>query len=81
MTNSCPQARYADEDVPTGLVPFEALARWLGIDCEPITRVIDRYEEEYQVDIRAVGRNLNDFGLGYLRRYLRGELPCLKLVS
>jgi hypothetical protein len=74
QTNSCPQARYADEDVPTGLVPFEALAGRLGIDHAPITRVIDRYEEETGADIRASGRNLSDFPLDYLRRYLRGDL-------
>jgi hypothetical protein len=81
MSNSCPQARYADEDVPTGLVPFEALARRLDIDCEPITRVIDLYANETGLDPRAAGRNLADFDLGYLRRYLLGERPCLKLAS
>jgi hypothetical protein len=72
--SSCPQARYADEDVPTGLVPFEALARRLGIACEPITRVIDLYSREKGTDPRAAGRDLRGFSLGYLRRHLRGEL-------
>jgi hypothetical protein len=81
MTNSFPQQRYADEDVATGLVPFEALADRLGIDCEPITRVIDLYERETGVDARATGRDLRDFDLDYLRQYLRGESRCLALVS
>ena len=81
MTNSFPQRRYADEDVATGLVPFEALADRLGIDCEPITRVIDLYERETGSDARATGRDLRDFDLDYLRQYLRGESRCLALVS
>src|SRR5262249_2044336 len=72
MKDSFPQARYADEDVATGLVPLEALARRLGIGCAPITRVIDRYGQEFGLDARARGRNLMGFGLGYLRRYLLG---------
>src|SRR5262249_52373884 len=70
MKDSFPQARYADEDVATGLVPLEALARRLGIDCAPITRVIDLYARQSGTDARATGRNLRDFDLGYLRHYL-----------
>lgn len=81
MKDSFPQARYADEDVATGLVPFEALAQRLGIACGPITRVIDQYALEFGVDARAAGRNLRDFDLDYLRRYLLGELRCLALAS
>jgi hypothetical protein len=81
QSNSFPQQRYADEDVATGLVPFEALAERLGIDCAPISRVIDRYERETGHDARAAGRNLRDFEMDYLRHYLRGESRCLALVS
>ncbi|HSQ55233.1 MAG TPA: NAD/NADP octopine/nopaline dehydrogenase family protein, partial [Gemmata sp.] len=81
MNNSCPQARYADEDVPTGLVPFEALARRLGIPCEPISRAIDIYNLENNCDVRSTGRNLKNFSLDYLRRYLIGELQWLALAS
>lgn len=81
MKDSFPQARYADEDVATGLVPFEALARRLGIDCDPITRVIDLYSQEIGSDARAAGRNLRDFSLDYLRQHLLGELRCLALAS
>lgn len=72
--NSFPQARYADEDVPTGLVPLEALAKRLGVGCEPITRVIDLYCQDSGIDARATGRNLREFGTSHLRRHLRGEL-------
>jgi hypothetical protein len=78
---SVPQERYAHEDVATGLVPFEALAQRLGLACEPITRVIDLYVKEFGTDARKTGRNLKDFDLEYLRRYLRGELGCIALVS
>ncbi|MGE3803762.1 MAG: NAD/NADP octopine/nopaline dehydrogenase family protein [Gemmataceae bacterium] len=81
MQDSFPQARYADEDIATGLVPLEALARRLGIDCAPITHVIDTYADLKRGDIRASGRNLNDFELDYLRSYLLGELECLLLAS
>jgi hypothetical protein len=81
MKDSFPQARYADEDIATGLVPLEALALRLGIACEPITRVIDLYAQQTGLDARATGRNLRDFDLGYLRRFLLGELEWLKLAS
>lgn len=78
MQNSCPQERYADEDVVTGLVPFEALAKRLGIGCEVISRTIDLYAEDRGIDARESGRNLRDFSIKYLRRYLLGELEWLK---
>ncbi|HMF17812.1 MAG TPA: NAD/NADP octopine/nopaline dehydrogenase family protein [Gemmataceae bacterium] len=80
MKDSFPQARYADEDVATGLVPLEALALRLGVDCAPMTHVIDLYAQQTGIDARAHGRNLRDFDLGYLRRYLLGELQCLKVA-
>lgn len=81
MQDSFPQPRYADEDIATGLVPFEALAQRLGIDCEPISQVIDRYSNENGFDVRARGRNLSDFDLDYLQSYLRGEQECLAHAS
>ena len=80
-SNSCPQARYADEDVATGLVPFEALAHRLGIDCAPISRVIDIYDRETHGNVRVTGRNLRGFTLDYLRSYMMGELQWLALAS
>ena len=81
MKDSFPQARYADEDIATGLVPLEALAQRLGIACAPITHVIDLYNAQHGRDARAVGRNLSDFELSYLRRYLLGKLEWLDLAS
>src|SRR5262249_10653819 len=81
MNNSCPQARYADEDIPAGLVPMEALANRLGIDCGPMTMVIDLHSRATGCDLRAAGRNLKSFDIDYLRRYLLGERQCVKLAS
>lgn len=78
--SSCPQSRYADEDVATGLVPLEALARRLGIACEPISRVIDLYSNEIGRDARGVGRNLDGFDREYLVRYLQGRTRWLAPV-
>lgn len=80
---SVPQARYADEDVPTGLVPFEALARRFGVACEAVSAIVDLYGRVAGRDPRASGRNLELFDTAYLRRYLVGaldariEVPCL----
>ncbi|MCB9644221.1 MAG: NAD/NADP octopine/nopaline dehydrogenase family protein [Myxococcales bacterium] len=71
---SYPQQRYADEDIPTGLVPLEALAKRLGVPHQPISMVIDRYQEITGNDLRATGRNLEAFDTQYLLRYLRGEV-------
>jgi hypothetical protein len=79
--NSCPQRRYADEDVATGLVPLEALAQRLGIACEPISRVIDIYKQEMGVDARQTGRHLRDFEQEELISYLRGKVPCHRVAS
>lgn len=70
---SYPQQRYADEDIPTGLVPLESLAKRLGIDHAPLTRVIDTYNALSGQDLRQVGRNLEGFETDDLLRYLRGE--------
>lgn len=72
--NSVPQLRYVTEDIPTGLVAFEALARMLDIDCRVISSIIDRYDQLFDTDVRAAGRNLKDFDNDYIIRYLRGEL-------
>lgn len=77
QANSVPQARYADEDVPTGLVPLEALAHRFGVDATVMTRVIDRYDAYRGTDIRSAGRNLEGFSTDALRRYLRGDASGL----
>ena len=71
--NSVPQLRYVTEDIPTGLVPFEALANMLGIDASACTRIIDMYNERFNTDARAVGRNLSIFGREYILNYLKGQ--------
>ena len=72
--NSVPQRRYITEDIPTGLVPFEALAKMLDIDCKPVTAIIDKYNERFNTDIRQNGRNLRDFDFDYIISYLKGEI-------
>lgn len=71
--NSVPQKRYITEDIPTGLVPLEALGIMLGIDCSPITKIIDVYNDRFGVDIRKSGRNLKDFDKEYIIKYLKGQ--------
>ncbi|HHV39256.1 MAG TPA: hypothetical protein GXX70_07190 [Tepidimicrobium sp.] len=69
---SVPQSRYLSEDIPTGLVPLEALAKRFGIDHEAITYILDLYDEIFHKDSRAEGRNLEGFSTEYLRDYLVG---------
>jgi hypothetical protein len=71
--NSVPQLRYVTEDIPTGLVPFEALAKMLGINCDVVTRIIDMYNARFNADARAVGRNLQAFDKDYIVAYLKGR--------
>jgi hypothetical protein len=72
--NSLPQMRYIEEDIPTGLVPMEAIALLFDIDCSVITDIINKYENIYNISIRKTGRNLNDFTKEYIKKYLLGEL-------
>jgi opine dehydrogenase len=71
---SHPQERYVYEDIPTGLVPLESLARRLGVAHEPLTRIIDLYEATTGASPRKTGRNLELFETEYLKRYLVGDL-------
>lgn len=71
--NSVPQLRYVTEDIPTGLVAFEALANMLGVDATPCTKIIDMYNERFDSDARAIGRNLKDFDQDYIINYLKGN--------
>jgi hypothetical protein len=72
--NSMPQLRYIEEDIPTGLVPLEAIALLFDIDCSVITDMIDKYENIYNIPIRKMGRNLSGFTREYIKKYLLGEL-------
>ena len=71
--NSIPQLRYVTEDIPTGLVPFEALAKMLNINCKVISDIIDLYDKRFKVDSRKIGRNLSQFGKSDIENYLVGK--------
>lgn len=71
--NSVPQTRYVHEDIPTGLVVFEALAKTLDIECQAVTSIIDLYNRHFDTDARTVGRNLEDFDKDYILNYLKGK--------
>ncbi|MBQ4532045.1 MAG: NAD/NADP octopine/nopaline dehydrogenase family protein [Alistipes sp.] len=71
--NSVPQLRYLTEDIPTGLVPFEALAKMLDVECDIVTEMIDKYNNIMGCEIRDKGRNLKEFTTEYLIDYLQGK--------
>lgn len=71
--NSVPQERYMTEDIPTGLVVYEALAKLLDVECSKCTEMIDLYDMITRKDIRSVGRNLKDFSTKYIISYLTGK--------
>jgi opine dehydrogenase len=58
--------RYITEDVPTGLVPMEALGRLAGIPTPTISALIDVARAVTDVDFRASGRTLERLGLAGL---------------
>lgn len=57
------RARYIAEDVPTGLVPMEAVAQQLGVQTPAISALISLAEVLMGEDYRATGRNLGTLGL------------------
>lgn len=74
QNNSVPQLRYVTEDLPTGLVVYEALAKMFGIDASICSSIIDSYISRFGDDIRMHGRNLSDFDKQYIMDYLLGKL-------
>lgn len=52
--------RYITEDVPTGLVPLEAVGRELGLSMKHTGLIIDLATALLDTDFRAEGRNLHD---------------------
>jgi hypothetical protein len=74
QNNSVPQLRYITEDIPTGLVVYEALAKMFGIDASICSTIIDSYINRFGDDIRMHGRNLSDFDRQYIIDYLLGKL-------
>ena len=73
-SNSVPQLRYVTEDIPTGLVVYEALAKMLGIDCSVCTEIIDLYDERFNEDVREKGRDLKGFDKDFIKDYLLGKI-------
>ncbi len=71
--NSVPQLRYITEDIPTGLVAFEALAEMLDIDATVCAEIIEQYDGRFRDNIRVKGRNLRDFDKDYVLSYLKGN--------
>ncbi|MFW5803600.1 MAG: NAD/NADP octopine/nopaline dehydrogenase family protein [bacterium] len=71
--NSFPQIRYIEEDIPTGLVPFEALAIRFNINHNEITYVINEYDKIFNTNIRMNGRNLEEFSDQFIINYLTGK--------
>ncbi|MDD2427323.1 MAG: NAD/NADP octopine/nopaline dehydrogenase family protein [Eubacteriales bacterium] len=55
--------RYIFEDVPCGLVPLEAIGKYLGIDMKHTSLIVDLASTLLEVDFRETGRNLRDFNL------------------
>lgn len=74
QNNSEPQTRYVTEDIPTGLVVFEVLAKMLDINCLACTHIIDMYDKRFDKNVRCEGRNLNEFDKEYIVNYLKGKL-------
>lgn len=72
--NSVPQLRYITEDIPTGLVAYEALAKMFDVECSKCTEMIDLYDKIMGGNIRDAGRNLREFDKDYIESYLRGDL-------
>ena len=72
--NSVPQLRYITEDIPTGLVAFEALAKMFGVECSKCTEMIDLYDKISGGDVRKTGRNLEEFDRNFIEAYLKGDL-------
>lgn len=52
--------RYVTEDIPTGLVPLEAIGKELGLPMTNISIVIDLASALLDVDFRKEGRNLHE---------------------
>lgn len=71
--NSVPQLRYITEDIPTGLVAYEALAKMLDVECNRCTEMIDLYDSIFGGNIRKEGRNLEGFSKEYIIKYLKGD--------
>lgn len=82
--NSFPQLRYINEDIPTGLVAFEALAKMFDVEHYKCKEIIDMYDSFTGGDVRSYGRNLKGFSKEYVINYLKGDLNkdlCIKIEN
>lgn len=52
--------RYIMEDIPTGLVPLEAVGKELGLEMKAISLIIDLASALMEIDFRKEGRNLHE---------------------
>lgn len=52
--------RYITEDIPTGLVPLEAVGKELGLEMKHIGLIIDLASALLDIDFRKEGRNLRE---------------------
>lgn len=59
------QHRYIFEDIPCGLVPLEAVGKRLGLDMKYTKMIIELGSSLLNVDLRAIGRNLERLGLNH----------------
>ena len=57
------QHRYLYEDIPTGLVPLEAVGKALGMAMPLTSMVIDLANAMVGADFRRNGRNLHRLGI------------------
>lgn len=74
QNNSVPQLRYVEEDIPTGLVVYEALAKRYNINCNIISNIINEYNKIEECDARIAGRNMEIFSNDFVFKYLQGEM-------
>lgn len=64
--------RYIYEDIACGLVPLEAIGKYLGLEMKYTGLVIDLASAILEVDFRKTGRNLEGFWKRkYIKRFFR----------
>jgi hypothetical protein len=76
--NSVPQWRYIEEDIPTGLIPIKELALRFNINCEPITQLLNIYQQKTNINLENFDRNLKEFSTDYLKNYLLGNFSSIE---
>ena len=59
--------RYLTEDIPTGLVPWESLAKKIGLTCPLISLLIDLSIFLVEFDFRETGRSLENLHINDIK--------------